>query len=173
MSGTPDPIASAVWGVFLAAADGIKRFLQQVDAHQVAGSDDPAVINLVKVERQSPEFELLKKYVSDKQLRIQMQLGLALRKLQADPNARASFQSLRANLRAVFGLPGLHVAELVSNGVVTTYLNLLVSSQPTAADVSARIDRFLRQADSYVLFIVSSTPADHALENSLSLPRRA
>jgi hypothetical protein len=162
--GPQDPIASTVYGTLWFAADAVKKFLQRVNNREVAGSDDPTVIALVKEERQSPEFEFLKRYISDRQLRIQAQMGLALRKLESDPQGRASFEGLRANLRAVFGLPGLHVAELVSNGVVTTYLNLLVSTEPTSADVSSRLERFLRQADSFVLFVVSKTPIEQTLE---------
>lgn len=160
----PDPIASGVYGIGRLIAEGVARFLQRVANREIGGSEDPEVIELIKAERKVPEYELLKKYIADRDLRIQIQLGLSLRKLQSRRDRGAAFQSLRSHLRTRFGIRGLHVAELAASGVVTAYLNLLITEEETAADVTTRSESFLRNVDQYTLWVVAETPVDRVLE---------
>ncbi len=164
MDPLPDPIASAVYGVGKLVAEGVSSFLARVSNRELSGSEDPEVIALVKAERKVPEFELLKKFLPDRNLRVQAQLGLALRRLGARPEQAAALHSLRNHLQRTFGLTGLHVAELVEVGIVTGYLQLLVTEEETDADVTNRLETLLRDVDTYVLFVVTSTPIDRTLE---------
>ncbi|HEV2165983.1 MAG TPA: hypothetical protein VGS23_03235 [Thermoplasmata archaeon] len=160
----PDPVAGVVYGLGKLLAEGAARFLERVRNREVGGSTDPEVISLVKGERRTPEFEFLKEYITDRELRVQVQLGLSLRKLQARVDSGGARETLRGNLRRRFGVAGLHVAELVQNGVVTGYLNLLVRGEPTKADIQTRIEGFLRHADEFVLFVVAGNPVEQTLE---------
>jgi hypothetical protein len=159
-----DPVASAAYGVTKAVLEGAVRFLQRIANRELSGSDDPSVIETIKAQRRVPEFDVLKKFIPDKELRIQAQLGLALRKFQG-PRANASgLESLRQHLQQRFGTPGLHVAELVARGLVTAYVNLLVSEQETDADIITRLDSFLRNVDRYALFVLARTSVEQTLE---------
>jgi|HubBroStandDraft_1064217.scaffolds.fasta_scaffold50575_2 hypothetical protein len=164
MDPVPDPIASAVYGLGKLVADGVSRFLERVGSHELSGSQDPEVIDLVKAERKVPEFVLLKKYIPDRNLRVQVQLGLALRKIQSRPNHASALSGLRNHLQRAFGLAGLHVAELAEVGIVTAYVQLLTTEEETDADVINRLETFLRRVDTYVLFVVGSTPVDRVIE---------
>jgi hypothetical protein len=160
----PDPVASTVYALGKLVAEGADRFIERVRNRELGGSTNPEVIALIKQERRAPEFELLKEYITDRELRVQVQLGLALRPLQSKAELRAERDSLRGHLRNRFGILGLHIAELVANGVVTAYLNLLVREQPTKADVQSKLEGFLRNADGIVLFVVAGTPVEQTLE---------
>lgn len=157
-------MASSAYGVAKYVAEGAARFIQRVLNREIGGSTDPNVISLIKEERRAPEFELLKRYVIDRQLRVQVQLGLSIRKLQSGAGNKAARDDLRAHLQRRFGLAGLHVAELVCHGIVTAYLNLLVREEETAADVTAKLEGFLRHAEDFVMFVVAGTPVKQALE---------
>jgi len=160
----PDPLASGVYGLGKLLAEGAARFIERVRNREIGGSSDPEVISLIKSERRAPELGLLKEYITDRELRVQVQLGLSLRKLQSKPEFKTARDSLRAHLQRRFGTPGLHVAELVQNGVVTAYLNLLVREETTGADVHTRLEGFLRNAEAIVLFVVAEVPVEQTLE---------
>ncbi|MCI4358542.1 MAG: hypothetical protein L3J95_02430 [Thermoplasmata archaeon] len=159
----PDPFASTAYGLAKLLAEGAARFIERVRNREVGGATDPAVISLIKEERQAPEFNFFKAYVTDRELRIQVQLGLALRRLQSKPGLRDVRESLRGNLQRRFGAAGHHVAELVANGVITAYLKLLVREESTSADVQSRLEGFLRNVDRFVLFVVAGNPVEQTL----------
>lgn len=161
---TPDPVASTVVGLGRLVAEGAAKFIERVRNREVGGSSDPQVIALVKIERLTPEYDLLRRYIRRRELRVQTQLGLVLRKLGSEPGRHEAIRSLKATLRGRFGLPGLHAAELVGDGIVTDYLRLLIEEQPTEADVSVRLEDFLLHADRSVFLIDSDTSASFALQ---------
>jgi hypothetical protein len=160
----PDPIASGVQGAVQAlvadATNGVKRFLKLIESKQLGCSADPDVIELVKTERKAPEFSLLKQYLLSRDLRIQVQLGLALRKAEGTKH----LESLRGSLQGRFGTTGLHVAELTANGVVTEYLNLLIREEESSADINTRFESFLQSVDQYTMWIRTESGVERTIE---------
>jgi hypothetical protein len=118
---------------------------------------DSESIDLVREQRRSTEYELLSKYILDKDLRILSQMGLALRKIENDP---VRCQELRGKVLKKYGLRGLHIAGAVQNEIISTFIGIDASATRNPIDLMNRIQKMLNEVDKYVVFVSPEDSVD-------------
>jgi hypothetical protein len=145
-----DTVAGATKGLLSWTKEEILVWVKKLWNRDLAFIEDPETIDLVKSQRQSPEWEILSKYVIDKKLRIIVQMGLTLRKLEDDMER---VTRVRNSILRVFATEGLHIAEAVQNGVLSAFIGIDSRLTETPADLTNRIEKMLGEVDKYIVFI--------------------
>lgn len=119
MSFESDPIESvskgAAEGVLEWSAEKLKEFVVKLKNRQMAFIEDRETIDIVKDQRATAEWKFFTQYVVDKELRVLFQMGLTLRKLEAQ-NKQNALEQLKRKILDKYDTNGLHTAQLVQNG---------------------------------------------------------
>ncbi len=118
--------------------------------------EDRQTIDLVKEQRKKPEWELAKKYIRDRDLRIQIQMGLALRRLESNP---PKLKELRDKIYKKYQSPGLHIAEIVQTGIFVKYIGLLLGQTLDETELVEKLNALLKENEKYVVFIKTQDDA--------------
>ena len=84
-----DATGGLVKGTLSWGEEKIKEFARKFKNRQLVFIQDEETINLVRSQLKSGEWSLFCQYVSNKELRLLVQLGLTLRKLDTDKNEKA------------------------------------------------------------------------------------
>ena len=171
MAGPPgDPIASAAEGATRGAlsffAEGAKKFLDRVLHREIVGLDRPEDVEVVKEQRRTPEWTLFSRYIRDRDLRVQVQLGLALKRAHRPVRDETKIARLRSSLIRQFGEKGLHVAEFTCLGGMSSLLRYLMDKYGSEADVAAKLEDFCHHIDSAVLFIQAGKDLSQQVERA-------
>lgn len=149
-----DPIESVSKGATLAILEWseqkIRDLVKQFQNRQLAFIKNADNIELVKEERKSSEFSILRQFVPKGPYSIQVQMGLALRQI-ADDQDRAI--GLVDRIRQKYGLAGLHVAEITQVGITNQLLTHLTKLYRDPQEVTARLVYFLAHAEDLVIFV--------------------
>ncbi|PIN83536.1 hypothetical protein COV61_02805, partial [Candidatus Micrarchaeota archaeon CG11_big_fil_rev_8_21_14_0_20_47_5] len=128
MVSEPDPIASTVKGAAKAVMEHFEEkfedFIERFKRGELAFIVDKETIEVVRKQREKPSWKLYRKYVSDSDIRLQIEMGLSLRAFEKEKNYE-KLDNLRRIIRNKFGTRGLHVAQLSQNGLIDKYLWLL------------------------------------------------
>lgn len=159
MGVTPDPITSASHGATLATIEWteqkVRDAVKQFQNRQLAFIKDADNIELVKEERQSSEFSILKEFVPKGPLSIQVTMGLALRRI-AENRDKNRTHELRQRIRKKYGPAGLHVAEITQIGITNQLLTHLVRIYPKPEEVTKRLVYFFDHIEDLVIFAKST-----------------
>jgi len=152
MTPTPDEevIAGVTKGVLDYSAEGIKRLAARLLHRDLAFIEDRDSFEAVADQKRHPEWSFFKEYVKDRDLRVLIRIGLALRKLEG---READLQSLRKHTRHKYGLKGLYVAQLVQDGDLGPFITTLLSKEMSKADLGAALEQLLSNVEKYVIFI--------------------
>ena len=112
MSSEPDEkvIAGMTKGTLQYAEEKIRELVKRFLNRELAFVEDPETITLAKIQRESPEWDLFKKYVDAYNLRILFLMGLTLRALE---KAGKPLDTLKRSIMRVYGQKGLHIAYFV------------------------------------------------------------
>lgn len=149
-----DPIESASKGTTKAVieigGEIIREWVEKFKNRELRFIGDPENIKLVKEQRASPELKLYFQYVKDKDLRICIQMGIALRKLEKNG---ARLQKLRDVILSRFRPHGLHVAQFVQGQILGKYIDNALCSAPTPDECGLRLENFLKEIDKFWLFV--------------------
>ena len=100
----------------------ITDVVKQFKDRKLAFIRDPENIKLVKEERRSSEYSILKAFLQGWEYGIQVQMGLALRQIADDP---ARVRALTDRIQQRYGTKGLHIAEITEIGITTQLLSHL------------------------------------------------
>jgi hypothetical protein len=92
-----------------------------------------------------------------------VRIGLALRKLEKEDEKR---QNLRDKLFNKYKIDGLHIAELVENGILNRYISILLEKVISISDLEKEIENFLNHVEKHTLFIQGTTPKVEILKNA-------
>jgi hypothetical protein len=151
-----DPIASAAKGATLAGLEWteqkVRDLVKQFNNRKLAFLKDADNIELVKEERKSTEFSILKQFVPEAYI-IQVQMGLTLRQIAAD---QVRVQSLRGKIARKYDSKGLHVAEMTQVGIMIQLLTHLSGLYRDPVEVKKRLDYFLDHAEDLAIFVKTS-----------------
>ncbi|HIH05399.1 TPA: hypothetical protein HA372_02445 [Candidatus Woesearchaeota archaeon] len=109
-------------GVLGYTEEKIKQFAKKFIDRKLIFINRPETIELVKEQLKSGEWSLCKQYIKDIDLKILVQLGLALRKLESD---QVELQNLRDKIVYKYKMKGLHIAQVVQNKILRILLEVL------------------------------------------------
>jgi len=150
-----DPIESLAAGATKGALEWteqtVKDLVKQFRNRQLAFIKNADNIELVKEERKSSEFSILKQFIpKGTKYSIQIQMGLALRSI-AENKTRA--MELRGRIGRTFGESGLHVAEITQIGLTNQLLTRLVGLYPKPEEVTDKLLYFLDHVEDLAIFV--------------------
>jgi len=128
----------------------IKRLVKGFTNRDLAFIQDSQTIDIVKETRKSTEWDLYKRYLKDKRLRILAQMGITLRKLEKDQDA---LHKLREKIQKAYGTEGLHIAEFVQSGILLRYLGIVGDRFGSIVDITSTMEEMLNTVDKYTFFI--------------------
>ena len=109
-------------------------------------------IQIVKEQLKTGEWDLSKKYVEDKELRILIQMGLTLRKLEF----RKQFDklhNLREKIVLRFQTRGLHIAQFVQRGIFAALIGDIAPKINSIAELKSVVKETLENVEKNVIFI--------------------
>jgi len=122
---SPDPLSSAAKGATQGALEWIESkislLISKFHDRELAFIRDLETINTAKRVRTKREFAAFKRYVTDKDSRVLFQMGLTLRKLDADGKEEQRRQ-LCERIINKYDIAGLHFAYFVQNGSFSKFL---------------------------------------------------
>ncbi|MFH1257164.1 MAG: hypothetical protein V1494_07805 [Candidatus Diapherotrites archaeon] len=124
----------------------VKRFLQG----DLAFIEDEETIEIVRTQRQKPEWKIYRNYITTPDLRMQIEMGFSLKQLQ---NNQIKLHNLRNKIVKKYNRKGLHVAELAQSGVLGRYIGLLLGHTEDENDLKEGIEEILEAVDKYVIFL--------------------
>jgi len=145
-----DVVAGMTKGTLDWSKDRILDFITRLRNRSLAFIEDRETIELVREQRHSTEWQILSQYLTDRRLRIIAQMGLSLRRLEND---KEKVDKLRMKILKAYGKEGLHIAEAVQNGVLSTFIGVDLSLVQSPADLTIQIERLLNNVDKYIVFI--------------------
>lgn len=143
--------------------DQIRSLVSRFRDKDIAFIQDVETIRTVKEQLRSGEWDISSKYVKDKDLRLLIQMGLTLRKLENDKKLD-KLQNLRDKIRSKFGSRGLHIAQFVQVGMLATYLGVVISKIVDKNDLVTQIEEILNNIDKFVVFIQEKDSPDEKID---------
>lgn len=165
MSSENNPLVGATEGLSLAILDKgedyIKQLAQKFLNRELAFINKPENIDLVKEQRKSGEWNLIKQYIKNKDLIVPIQMGMALRKLESNPR---ELQELKRNIVLKYKPKGLHIAELVQNNILTELIGSVVGSGSSSEGIIAEVEELLLNIEKYTVFIKSENTKEEKIQ---------
>ncbi len=137
-------------GLISWSEEKIKNFAQNFLDRKLVFINHQETIDLVKEQLKSGDWSLVKQYLKDSELKILVQIGLALRKLEAKPD---KVQDLRTKVLNKYGSRGLHIAQVVQNGILTEFIGTIASKVHSGSEIIERVENLLLNVDKFILFI--------------------
>lgn len=110
-------------------------------------------VDLVKEQLKSGEWSLCKQYIKNKELRLLVQLGLALRKLERDP---PKLHDLKDKIVMKYKTRGLHTAELVQNKILGEFIGNIANRVSSVSEIVEKVESLLLNVEKYVIFVKSN-----------------
>jgi hypothetical protein len=145
-----NPAVAATYGSLEWSKDKILGLVEKFRNRKLAFIEDHETIELVRDQRHSTEWQILSPYLADRKLRIVSQIGLTLRKLENDIE---KVGRLRTKILRKYGQEGLHIAEAVQNGVLSTFIGIDMSLAQSPADMTNQIETMLNNVDKFIVFV--------------------
>jgi len=145
-----DIIEATTKGVLEWSADRISNLVKSFKERKLAFIKEPKTIEIVREQYNSGESKFYQIYIKNKQLLLLVRIGLALRRLEKEDEKR---QNLRDKLFNKYKIEGLHIAELVENGVLSRYVGILIEKLISIEDLEKEIENFLTNIEKHTLFI--------------------
>ena len=142
----------ATKGVLDWSTERISELVKKLQDRDIGFIGNKETINIVKEQLKSGEWNISKKFIDDKELRLLVQMGLALRKLEAKKEADQT-QNLRDKIVEKYGAKGLHIAQFVQNGICARYLGTIMSEISSVEDIKSNVNEILQNIEKYVAFI--------------------
>ncbi len=154
MSSERDPIESAAKGatkgVLDWTADKIKELVVRFNNRELAFIKDRETIDIAKEQRNNPEWKFFIEHIKDSELHILFQMGLTLRKLENEDKDEAS---LRTKILNKYDKKGLHIAQVVQNGIFSNYIGNILKRTPTSQRLRLEIENLFENIEKTVIFI--------------------
>lgn len=129
----------------------LKILLSKIRAGKLGFIKKSETIEIVKEQRKSGEYALIKEAIRDKNLRLMVQMGLTLRRLQRK-GEREQILNLRDKIRKKHGTEALHIAQFVQNGLMTPLI-LSISEYSDEIELQESVEEFLKDIEVLTLWI--------------------
>lgn len=151
-----DPIESAsrgaVEGMLNWSSDFIKNIASKFKNRKLAFIQDVKTIEIVKEQYHSGELAIYKEYIEDKEILFLLKMGLTLRRLEKDKEEDRR-KNLRNRIFDKYQVKGLHIAQLVENGILNRYIGILIDGITSIDKFKKDLMDILKNIEKYVLFV--------------------
>lgn len=147
-----DAAEGATRGVLNWTKEQVSELVKKLKNKDLGFIGNKETIDIVKEQLKAGEWNISKKFIDDKELRLLFQMGLALRKLEAKGEAEQT-QDLRDKIVQRFGTRGSHIAQFVQSGICGRYLGAIMSKISSIEDIKSNVNEILQNIDKYVAFI--------------------
>jgi hypothetical protein len=141
--------------------DQIKAYAKGVVDKKYSFIEDERHIDIVKDSIKSQEWKIISDYINDRKLKPLILSGISLRKLEDDKD---ELHKLKDNIYAAHGRDGVHIAEMVQNGIFTQFINDLVGLDVGKKDIIRFTEKLIDDVRSYSLFISSDDSLERRIE---------
>ena len=131
----------------------IPELVRKLANREIAFVENQKNYEVIKKEGESPEFQTFKQYAPKGYPRILFKIGLALREIESDSR---EVEQLKDDVYRKFGTPGVHIAELAQNGILTQLVTNFSKILKSPADVKRSLSGFLDHVDQLAVFIKST-----------------
>lgn len=160
MATSDDPITKMAEGATTAVikltAAQVKKLVSRFKNKDIAFIEDEDIIQRIKEQRVTPSWMFYETYVKDPNLRIQIQLGLALRGYTKN-NDRHNIDRLRGKIIRKYDLAGVHIAEYVSSNVLSKYIGTLIDTSFSTQQIIDKVTGVLKNIERDVLFVTNGS----------------
>src|SRR3989344_4719544 len=130
----------------------IKELALKFRDNKLAFIQDEKTINIVKEQYRSGELAIYKEYIQDKEMLFLIKMGLTLRRLDKEKEEERRM-NLRSKIFQKYKLRGLHIAQLVENGILNRYVGILIDDMTSINKFKEDLKEMLVNIDKYVLFV--------------------
>lgn len=155
-----DFVAGAAYGTLDWTTDKIKDYVDKFRNREVGFVGDMDTVRELEDDRKSSEYRLYQKYIDDRELKILVQMGIRLRKLQ-DQQERV--ENLRTKIHHHYGVRGLHIAQFVQNGILKSYISVLIDEHDDDY-IKRRIVELMNNIEKITIFVHAGTPPEKIAE---------
>ncbi len=150
-----DPIESISKGATSAAIEWSEKKLAtriaKFKRRKLAFIGNLETIEIARAARKSSDWDQIKDYLDDKHLRVLFQVGLALRKLE---KRQDRVEALRTDIIfSEHGPKGLHIAQMVQNGIPTRYLTTLLEKGFSKPRIKSEIKSLFENVERILTFV--------------------
>jgi len=156
MSSDKSPLKDIAEGATKGALEWTEEKLKEVITkfknRKLAFIEDVKVINLAKEQRTKPEWDFFKEHVKDEELRILFQMGLTLRELEKEDKI-PELDSLKNKIYKKYEKRGLHIAQMVQNGIFGRYLGSVLERVTTTEKLKIEIENLFKNIENTIAFI--------------------
>ncbi len=140
----------ATEGILDWTSEKINELVTKFKEKDIAFIEDVETIEIAKKQRNKAEWKLFKRFVKDKDLRILFQMGLTLRELE---DCKKDFEPLRGRIKNRYNFKGLHIAQIVQNGIFSKYIGNILDKASTDEELGFEILELFDKVEHNVIFI--------------------
>lgn len=171
-----DPIEDISEGIAKGVVEGflnwgedfIKKLALKFRDKKLGFIQDEKTIIRVKEQYKSGELSIYKEYVGDKEILFLLQMGLTLRGLEKE-NEEERRMKLRTKIFNKYKLKGLHIAQLVENGILNRYLGILIDNIVSVQKFKEDIVSILQNIEKHVLFVQTKDNERDVIKKTLMI----
>ncbi len=145
------------------SSNKIKELANRFLNHELLFIEDDETIELVKQQIKTQEWILIKKYVSNQDHKLLIQMGLALRKLDLKEDTQR-ISNLREKIHGKYKRIGLHIAQFVQCKLMMSYISKIIDDCKTEEGLITRIKDLLDNLENRVTFVQGGQTVDYVIE---------
>ena len=149
--GEPEQIAGAYLKEL--TVDGAKRLVQKIQEHRAVFVTDKEGFQASREVRKSAEFLTYKRYISDRELRLEIIAGLLLRKFEERADGQAHVHEIRQRLHDRFKPTGVRRAEFVQRGMLQRVISALEATGAPTERIAAQAQALLLRVEKHTRFV--------------------
>lgn len=147
-----DVTEGTVKGILNWTKEQIVLLAQKFRNRDIAFIQDQDTITTIKEQLKTGEWDIYKRYVHNNYFRVQIQMGLALRKFD-HCGEFDKIKNLKEKIFSRFGEAGIHISQFVQSGMFSFFLGSVLNNSHSVNELESVILEILENIDKYVVFI--------------------
>lgn len=147
-----DIFAGVTKGTYQYSEDKIKQLVNRFKNGNLAFIQDQDTIDLIKKQLDSGEWNYCKPYLKDTRLKMLVKMGLTLRELDKNKEQK-KILDLKNKISLKFGSKSVHIAQIVQNKILTSFIGYLAKTEKTLSEMMEYIEILLNNSDNFVIFV--------------------
>ena len=145
------------------SAEKIGSLIKKLKNKELAFIEEPKTIEIVREQYRSGEAKFYEIYIKDRDLLFLVRLGLTLRKLEND---KERTQNLRDKILKKHEVEGLHIAEFVQNGILNSYVAILLKELISIEKLTEDIEQILKNIENYTILVLGTSNKSEIIKNA-------
>ena len=145
------------------SAEKIDSLVKKLKNKELAFIEEPKTIEIVREQYRSGEAKFYEIYIKDRNLLFLVKLGLTLRKLEQD---KERTQNLRDKILKKHEIEGLHIAEFVQNGILNSYVAILLKELTSIEKLTEDIEQILKNIEKCTIFVLGTSNKAEIIKNA-------